>query len=85
MVKTYTCKDCKIEFNQKSHYDRHINKKIPCVLKDRPFKDIIDEAVLNQVSKIIKEDNKNIIISSKINEDETTKSKSIRKKPIKKK
>jgi uncharacterized C2H2 Zn-finger protein len=27
MPKIYTCPDCKVEFDQKSHYDRHINKK----------------------------------------------------------
>ncbi len=70
MPKSYSCPDCKVEFNQKSHYDRHLKKKIPCILKDKPLKDVIDEAVSNQVSKIIKEENKNIIISSKINNDE---------------
>ena len=58
------CQDCKMEFDQKSHYDRHANKKIPCVLKDKPLKDVINDAVAKQVSKIIKEENKNIIISS---------------------
>ena len=47
-----------MEFNQKSHYDRHVNKKIPCILKDKPLKDVINEAVFKQVSKIIKEYNK---------------------------
>lgn len=55
-----------MEFDQKSHYDRHVNKKIPCVLKDKPLKEVINDAVSKQVSKIIKEENKNIIISSKI-------------------
>ena len=92
MGKSYVCQDCKVEFDQKSHYDRHVNKKIPCILKDKPLKDVIDEAVLKQVSKIIKEENKNIIISSlnidSITDEEveiqTTKSKSTRKKPVKK-
>jgi len=92
MGKSYVCQDCKVEFDQKSHYDRHVNKKIPCILKDKPLKDVIDEAVLKQVSKIIKEENKNIIISS-LNidsitdedvEKQTTKSKSTRKKSVKK-
>ena len=65
MGKSYVCQDCKMEFDQKSHYDRHANKKIPCVLKDKPLKDVINDAVSKQVSKIIKEENKNIIISSK--------------------
>jgi len=71
MPKSYNCPDCKVEFDQKSHYDRHLKKKIPCVLKDKPLKDVIDEAVSKQVSKIIKEENKNIIISSSnVNSDE---------------
>ena len=84
------CQDCKMEFDQKSHYDRHANKKIPCVLKDKPLKDVINDAVSKQVSKIIKEENKNIIISSKNidsdteEEKQTTKPKSTRKKPVKK-
>ena len=84
------CQDCKMEFDQKSHYDRHANKKIPCVLKDKPLKDVINDAVSKQVSKIIKEENKNIIISSKNidsdmeEEKQTNKPKSTRKKPVKK-
>ena len=90
MGKSYVCQDCKMEFDQKSHYDRHANKKIPCVLKDKPLKDVINDAISEQVSKIIKDENKNIIISSKHIDNDTdeeiqiTKPKSIRKKPIKK-
>ena len=90
MGKSYVCQDCKMEFDQKSHYDRHANKKIPCVLKDKPLKDVINDAVSKQVSKVLKEENKNIIISSKNidsdteEEKQTTKPKSTRKKPVKK-
>jgi uncharacterized Zn-finger protein len=42
MPKSYICPDCKVEFDQKSHYDRHLKKKIPCVLKDKPLKDVIN-------------------------------------------
>ena len=79
------CQDCKMEFNQKSHYDRHANKKIPCVLKDKPLKDVINDAVSKQVSKIIKEENKNIIISSSnVDSDEEVVVKSTKKKIVKK-
>ena len=89
MPKSYTCPDCKVEFNQKSHYDRHLKKKIPCVLKDKSLKEVINEAVSKQVSKIIKEENKNIIISSSnvnsdTEENKPTKTKSSRKKAVKK-
>ena len=79
------CQDCKIEFDQKSHYDRHANKKIPCVLKDKPLKDVINDTVSKQVSKIIKEENKNIIISSSnVDSDEEVVVKSTKKKIVKK-
>jgi len=85
MPKNYICPDCKVEFDQKSHYDRHLKKKIPCVLKDKPLKDVINEAVSKEVSKIIKEENKTIIISSKnIDSDEEVTVKSKKKKIIKK-
>ena len=84
----YKCKDCNTVFDQKSHYDRHINKKIPCVLKDKPLKEVINEAVSKEVSKIIKEENKNIIISNinidSDNDDTNKKVKQIKKKPTKK-
>jgi predicted class III extradiol MEMO1 family dioxygenase len=74
-----------MEFDQKSHYDRHANKKIPCVLKDKPLKDVINDAVSKQVSKIIKEENKNIIISSSnVDSDEEVVVKSTKKKIVKK-
>ena len=85
MGKNYICQDCKMEFDQKSHYDRHANKKIPCVLKDKPLKDVINDAVSKQVSKIIKEENKNIIISSSnVDSDEEVVVKSTKKKIVKK-
>jgi type I restriction-modification system DNA methylase subunit len=85
MGKSYVCQDCKIEFDQKSHYDRHANKKIPCVLKDKPLKDVINDTVSKQVSKIIKEENKNIIISSSnVDSDEEVVVKSTKKKIVKK-
>ena len=83
MPKSYKCQDCQVEFDQKSHYDRHLKKKIPCILKDKPLKDVIDEAVSNQVSKIIKEENKNVILSSS-NSDNDVEVNSIKKKIIKK-
>ncbi len=58
----YVCKDCNVDFEQKSHYDRHRNKKIPCVLKDKPLKDVIKETVSKEVSKKLKETDKQIIV-----------------------
>ena len=42
MVK-YSCERCGKEFSQKSHYDKHQNKKIPC--QDNKVK--IEEIVEN--------------------------------------
>ena len=36
----YTCEKCGMNFSQKSNYDRHINKKIPCVKEEKTLYDI---------------------------------------------
>ena len=36
----YICEKCDMEFNQKSNYERHINKKIPCVEEEKTLYDI---------------------------------------------
>jgi len=68
-----------MEFDKKSHYDRHVNKKISCT--NTSPKNVINEAVSKEVSKIIKEENNNIIISSSSCNEEV---KSTKKKIIKK-
>ena len=40
----YSCEKCGKEFNQKSHYTTHINKKNPCVVESK-IKEMIDIAV----------------------------------------
>ena len=40
----YTCEKCGKEFNQKSHYTTHINKKNPCINESK-IKELIDDAV----------------------------------------
>ena len=75
----YVCQDCKTEFNQKSYYDRHINKKNPCVLKGEPFKYVINDNVLQQTTKkkkIVRED---VILSSDADSDENKKKKIVKK------
>ena len=64
--KTYLCQDCNTNFDQKSHYDRHINKKIPCILKDKPLNEVIKEAINKEISKQIKETEKQIIIQKTV-------------------
>ena len=79
----YVCQDCKTEFNQKSYYDRHINKKNPCVLKETPFKDVINDTVLQQISKKKKNVREDVILSSDADSDINTVIKTKKKKIVK--
>jgi DNA adenine methylase len=50
---TYNCEKCGKEFNQKSHYTTHINKKNPCVVESK-IKEMIDNAVKEKLIEITK-------------------------------
>lgn len=47
----YNCEKCGKEFNQKSHYTTHINKKNPCVVESK-IKEMIDNAVKEKLIEI---------------------------------
>jgi len=49
----YTCEKCGKEFNQKSHYTTHLNKKNPCVVESK-IKEMIDTAVKEKLVEIKK-------------------------------
>jgi DNA adenine methylase len=49
----YTCEKCGKEFNQKSHYTAHMNKKNPCVVESK-IKEMIDTAVKEKLVEIKK-------------------------------
>ena len=49
----YTCEKCGKEFNQKSHYTTHINKKNPCINESK-IKELIDDAVKVKLIEISK-------------------------------
>jgi DNA adenine methylase len=49
----YACEKCGKEFNQKSHYTSHQNKKNPCVAENK-IKEMIDNAVKEKIGKIKK-------------------------------
>ncbi len=49
----YNCEKCGKEFNQKSHYTTHINKKNPCVFESK-IKEMIDNAVKEKIFEIKK-------------------------------
>lgn len=97
MVK-YSCSDCGKKFDQKSHYDSHKKRKIPCVIKDQSLNEFIETKVKEEVNKKMKDkelsDNESDI--SETSSIETEKSKKLvksekkdkkkkeEKKPIKK-
>jgi 2-polyprenyl-3-methyl-5-hydroxy-6-metoxy-1,4-benzoquinol methylase len=50
MVK-YGCNKCGKDFKQKSHYDRHINKKNPCIQENK-LAEIINNAVEKKIIEL---------------------------------
>lgn len=56
----YNCKKCGKEFNQKSHYTTHINKKNQCVDESK-IKEMIDNAVKEKLIEIKKTSPSDII------------------------
>lgn len=40
----YICEKCGKEFNQKSHYDSHLNRKNPCISESK-IKEIVDKTI----------------------------------------
>ena len=84
MVKKYVCKDCSKEFDQKSHYDKHLNKKIPCVAKDLPLIEVINKVVAKEISKTIKETDKQIVINKSNSTDNSSDNESENSKNVKK-
>jgi DNA adenine methylase len=56
----YNCEKCGKEFNQKSHYTTHINKKNPCVIESK-IKEMIDNAVKSKLIEIKKTSPSDII------------------------
>jgi len=74
----YNCEKCGKEFNQKSHYTTHNNKKNPCVVESK-IKEMIDNAVkekLIEIKKTIPSDiinNIEIVYGNKLVKDVPTK------------
>ncbi len=62
----YNCEKCGKEFNQKSHYTTHINKKKPCVLESK-IKEIMDNEVKEKLIEIKKTSPSDIINNIEIN------------------
>ena len=68
----YNCEKCGKEFNQKSHYTTHINKKNPCVVESK-IKEIIDNAVKEKLIEIKKNSSTDIDYDNKLVKDVPTK------------
>jgi DNA adenine methylase len=56
----YNCEKCGKEFNQKSHYTTHINRKTPCVVESK-IKEMIDNVVKEKLIEIKKTSSSDII------------------------
>ena len=67
VAKIYNCGDCGESFRQKSHYDKHRERKIPCILKDKPLKDVISETIATEINKKIKEINEETVVNNESN------------------
>lgn len=74
----YNCEKCGKEFNQKSHYIAHANRKNPCVVETK-IKEMIDNAVKEKLIEIKKKspseliDNIEIVYDDKLVKDVSTK------------
>ena len=75
----YSCDKCGKDFNQKSHYTTHVNKKNPCVVESK-IKEMIDNAVKEKIIEIEKStsskkisNNSEIIYDDKLVKDVPTK------------
>ena len=55
----YTCERCLKVFSQKSHYDKHQNKKIQCQNNKEKIEEIVENIIINK--KLISNNTENII------------------------
>ncbi len=55
----YTCERCMKEFSQKSHYDKHLNKKIPCQNNKEKIKEVVENII--QDKKLTSNNSESII------------------------
>ena len=49
----YICKRCGEEFNQKSHYDKHMNRKRPCKDKAVIIQNLVEQKVEEEIEKLV--------------------------------
>jgi DNA modification methylase len=58
----YTCERCLKEFSQKSHYDKHQKKKIPCQDNKGKIEEVVENIIINK--KLISNNAENIITNT---------------------
>jgi len=58
----YTCEHCLKEFSQKSHYDKHQNKKIPCQDNKGKIEEVVENIIINK--KLISNNTENNMINT---------------------
>ena len=58
----YTCERCLKEFSQKSHYDKHQNKKRPCQDNKGKIEEVVENIIINK--KLILNNTENIITNT---------------------
>ena len=58
----YTCEQCLKEFSQKSHYTKHLNKKLPCQDNKGKIEKFVENIILNK--KLILNNAENIVINT---------------------
>ena len=44
----YTCERCLKEFSQKSHFNKHQNKKLPCQDNKKKIEQVVDNIIINK-------------------------------------
>ena len=45
----YTCERCLKEFSQKSHYDKHMNRKTPCQNNKKTLEKVVENIITNKI------------------------------------
>ena len=64
----YSCEKCGKQFSQKGHYNKHMNKKLPCV-NETKLKEIIGVVVNEKLNEINnKKENFDLFISKDLEE-----------------
>ena len=68
---TYTCERCLKEFSQKSHYNTHLKRKIPCQNNKSKIEEVVEkmvnEKIDNSLHKKLINQNENVIIQTQSN------------------